>query len=583
MLKGISVSLGRQDVRRLTIVAAAVFASVFVVLAIIGVMGMFSPVPFWDMWDGGLAFYLATSSGDFGLWFAQHNEHRVVLSRLLFWLDYEVFGGMAVFLIVMNYVIVAMAVLLFWRIALARLAGEKDHRYLAAVVACFMTAWLYQWIQSENLGWSFQSQFFLAQLLPVLAFYLLHKSVPPDATVYPQPALLFFALACLTGIASAGTMANGVLALPLMTVYALIVRMRWWQVFCLAVVSMLILGLYFYDYYSPGHHGSLSEAILQTPLQLAFYIALYLGTPFYYLFGQALSGTIAAVSATFIMALVSLTCLYQGVRNPRANTLKLALVFGVVYLVGTAVGTGGGRLIFGVSQALSSRYSTPALMAWACILMLVLPGLWRTIRRFPLPGGVLIAALLGPMVTQQLKVLKPDPQLDHLASQRNVAGLALELRILDEAQINQVYPAAEPLLRRTAFMSQNNLAFFGAYPWRDLNQTIGTLAPSAHLPACSGNVDLAEVVPTDPSYIRVDGWLINNEERVIPELITITSPGGYIAGYALAGVPRADVADTIGSHAGRAGFRGYVRADLIEENIILIADKAPCELITDLP
>lgn len=580
MLKGISASLGRQDFRRFALFAAALLAAAFVGLAIIGVVGIFSPVPFWDMWDGGLAFYLATSSGDYGLWFAQHNEHRIVLSRLLFWLEYHVFGGMAVFLIVMNYVIVAMAVLLFWRIALARLAAKEDQRYLAALVACFTTAWLYQWMQFENLSWSFQSQFFLAQLVPVLAFYLLHKSVPPDATVYPRPALLFFGLACLTGIASAGTMANGVLALPLMTAYALLARMRWWQVFFLAVLSMLMLGLYFYDYYSPGHHGSISEAILQTPLQLAFYTALYLGTPFYYLFGQALPGTIAAVSATFIMAMVSLTCLYQGVRNPHANTLTLALVFGVIYLMGTAVGTGGGRLIFGVSQAVSSRYSTPALMAWACILMLILPWLWRTVRRFPLPASVVVTALLALMLTQQLKALSPPP---HVAAERNVAGLALELGILDEAQINLVHPAADSLVRRMAFVSQNSLAFFGAYPWRDLRETLGAATPSLHLPTCVGNVDVANIVPTDPSYIRIDGWLINNEERVVPELITIASNRGHIAGYALAGVPRPDVAAAIGPHASRAGFRGYVRADLIEETIILIADKAPCELIMDLP
>ncbi|MGD4365427.1 hypothetical protein QT713_22860, partial [Xanthomonas citri pv. citri] len=42
----------------------------------------FSPVPFWDMWDGGLGFYVRQMT-DVSQWWAQHNEHRIVLSRIL--------------------------------------------------------------------------------------------------------------------------------------------------------------------------------------------------------------------------------------------------------------------------------------------------------------------------------------------------------------------------------------------------------------------------------------------------------------------------------------------------------------------
>lgn len=579
MSKRISFPFSRQDSGLLIIIAAGLFAALFPIFAIIGVLGMFSPTPSLDMWDGGLGFYQATLSGDHSRWLAQHNEHRIVLSRMLFWLDYELFGGMTIFLIVMNYVIVAFAVILLWRIALARVACESDSRCMAFLVACFVTAWLYQWMQFENFAWSFQSQFFLAQILPLLAFYLLYKSVALVAMQDRVPASMYFILACLTGLACAGTMANGVLALPLMTAYALVVRMRWWQYCILALLTVLTLGLYFQNYVSPGHHGSVSEAILQHPLQLALYVAYYLGGPFYFLLGQTITGLIAAISSTVIMALVSFVCLCQCIKSPRTNALKLALVFTVIYLVGTALGTGGGRLIFGVGQALSPRYTTPALLAWVCILMLVLPWLQKVIRRFPLTSSGVIAVLAMLMLAQQSKALHPQ---FHRISDRNVAGLALELGVRDEEKLNDVYPSPDVLIPLAENASRENLAIFGAYPWRDLRQTMGTIATHSHLPGCIGSVDTATIVHTDSDYLRISGWLINNE-RIVPELIAITNTGGQIAGYALSGIPRPDVTDTIEHYSGRAGFQGYVRKDMVGSTVILVPDTDPCELVTDLP
>lgn len=580
MRQGMTELFGRKNTRQLTMIAATVFAALFVILAITGAVRMFSPVPFWDMWGGTLGFYIATQDGNSSIWWAQHNEHRIVLSRMLFWLDYKLFGGMSVFLIVMNFIIVAMAIILFWRVALARLAAEPARYRVAFIVCCFLTAWLYQWMQHENLGWAFQSQFFLAQFLPLLSFYLLHKSVSPASPDRPASTQLSFACACIVGVASAGTMANGVLALPLLTLYAIIVRLRWWQVLTLAVLTAVTLSLYFNNYTSPGYHGSISEAILEQPLQLVHFVALYLGTPFFYLFGQSASGSIAAVTSTAAMASITFTYLYLGLRNPRDNALQLALVSAIVYLVGTAAGTGGGRLIFGVYQAISYRYTTPALMAWACVLMLTLPWLLQTLRSYPRSSSGLILGLLSLMLIQQLGAARAQ---HNLVFNRNVAGLVLELEVRDETQIGSIYEMSDGLLRTAEVASRYNLTIFGAYPWRDLKETIGQPASVRRRPTCAGNIDLASPIDTDPAYLRVDGWLLNHAEQVVPELITITSAGGQIAGYALAGQPRPDVTDAIGSHAALAGFRGYIKADLANETVILLADKAPCELITDLP
>ena len=58
-------------------ILAGLFAVVMTVLAVIGAIRMYSPIPHWDMWDGTLQFYLDTQDGIASAWWRQHNEHRV--------------------------------------------------------------------------------------------------------------------------------------------------------------------------------------------------------------------------------------------------------------------------------------------------------------------------------------------------------------------------------------------------------------------------------------------------------------------------------------------------------------------------
>ena len=44
--------------------AAVIFASAFVSLVAVGMVKSYSPVPFWDMWDSYLGFYLRVEEGD---------------------------------------------------------------------------------------------------------------------------------------------------------------------------------------------------------------------------------------------------------------------------------------------------------------------------------------------------------------------------------------------------------------------------------------------------------------------------------------------------------------------------------------
>ena len=81
-------------------------AIIFISLAIYGGIQLYSPIPFYDMWDAYLNFYVQVNQGDIAYWWSQHNEHRIVLSRILFWIDIRFFQGRIWFLIVINYLLI---------------------------------------------------------------------------------------------------------------------------------------------------------------------------------------------------------------------------------------------------------------------------------------------------------------------------------------------------------------------------------------------------------------------------------------------------------------------------------------------
>ena len=538
----------------------AAFAIVMFMLAVIGGINSYSGVPYWDMWDGTLNFYLRISNGENSLWFAQHNEHRILLSRLLFWLDYAVFDGLSYFLIGMNYVLMAFAIFIFWkfselqcRINLPPLPSHCSK--VALLFSFFITAWLSQWMQWENLAWGFQSQFFLAQSVPLLAFYCL------AASTLQHHSRLFFCGAILLGFLSLFTMANGVLALPLLTAVSAIIRSGWKRTGLLASVTVLGILFYFGDYHTPGNHASITDTLRNQPLQLMQYVALYLGSPFFALAGEGRNGLIAASISGVALMLLSALRLFIEIRAKRINPVTLALLGYLLYLGGTAVGTGTGRIVFGVAQAVSFRYTTPALMAWAALLLLYLPMLSNYIKRYRtvmIPGLVLVCVFL---LWRQIPALYPQHQK---IFDRQVAALALELGVDDAQQINHVYVMNAGLLNIANQATENDLSVFGHYPLQGLREKwTDRFSPPSDSPICQGALDSVSTIEGEPDALRISGWVFNPVEESVPSRVIATDRLGRILGFALTGQPRPDVADAVHGSAGLSGFRGYIQ--LVEQ------------------
>lgn len=523
-------------------------------LAVQGAVLGYSPVPFWDMWDGYLGFYSRLASEPASLWWSQHNEHRIVVARALFWLDIAAFQGLGVFLLVVNYAAVAAGCWLFLLSLRERWPAAPGWAY------AFVAAWLFLWMQHDNLTWGFQGQFTLAFVFPLCAFLLLHVTARrAEASHVP------FAAAVAFGVLSVGTLANGVLALPLMTAFALIARMGRRRTVLLALLSAAAAAVYFADYVSPAQHGSLARALKETPLDVLRFLLLYLGAPFAVLFGSGAAAVEVGIAAGAAMIACCVTIAVKLLGNRARDTSSLALLAFMTYFGGTAIGTAGGRSIFGLEQALSSRYMTPSLMAWTALFVLLAPTIdrQRDNARTTLAAG--LAALLWPMMTLQLEAAKPR---DDVLLERRLAALALELEVRDARQVANVFPNVDWAMAIAEAPRARNLSIFGVSPYRDARERLHARldAPMEPGVTCTGFLDVAEQVDSsdgklaDPAYLRVRGWFHVFDRTPGAEALLVDEQG-VVLGMVLLGQPRPDVAAAVAAGAGHSGFRGYVDAE----------------------
>jgi hypothetical protein len=538
-------------------------AAIFWGLAVTGAVRAYSPVPYWDMWDGYLDFFVKVNSGDWSVWWAQHNEHRIFLARLLFWVDLAWFDGAGWFLLMVNYVLLGLVCFVFLMV----LKEDCPSRY--RFFGPFLVIWLSSWSQENNLTWGFQSQFILAQLLPLYAFFMLHKTV-----VKGREGQWSFIAACCLGVLSLGSMANGVLVLPLMSVYAVAVRLNWKRVAILVVLSCLGVLVYFYKYQAPAAHGSLLISLKEHPTDLIRYVLLYIGGPFSHIIGGHIGTLVAqAAGATLIACSVYLT--WYSIRNFAKSSLQLALLTFITYVGGTALGTAGGRLVFGLDQALSSRYATPALMAWAALFILIAPKAVRVVGPHRWRIWVPISVLCLAMLPMQLKAMQSQRAI---LFERNVAALALELGIKDQAQISQVFPSAEWALLLSKIPKSQNLSVFGISPIKDAFEIMGTKVD--HLDKthrlCVGSLDEVSTVSEDSDYLRIRGWAYDSDAQVKPLFGTLIGNNDRIVGIVLLGQPRADVAGAVDRKAEKSGFKGYVKVQFGTEQLRLLAGDRGC-------
>ena len=373
----------RRDLTRIAKIGAALLLLIAPAFISFNYIFRFAvDVPYWDAWQ------FVPLLGEFyegklplGLLTQQHNEHRIVLPRLLMLLlarltDYDTSAEMYA-----SWLMLCATVVVYFSVH-TRAFGT----YFSSVVAFAPIPWVVLTLrQYENLLWGWQIQVALAALLLVVTLFFIERSLA-------QPWR--FVLALLTAAGCTFSFGSGLVVWPTGVIQLLLLARRGMSAPRRnLVIGAWILGgtgclaLYFWGYQAPSGHPPFLRPF-QDPL--AFFVALcaVLGNPFT---GNATLAPI--IGAVTLASLIAVLLLAVGGRldwqkAPLAIPLITSSLFAALLMV-----IGRGR--FGIPELTISRYVT---LVVPCFVGAHMATLAIADRRSRLFLGAAIAFLAGMAV-----------------------------------------------------------------------------------------------------------------------------------------------------------------------------------------
>lgn len=537
--------------RTLGVALLALVAGLMLALLGIGIAHHHSPIPYWDMWNGGVLFYVQHLDGHLDAWWRFHNEHPNHLARVLFWCDFAFFGGQARMLVAAN-VLACLGVVGLFAWCTDRVCSALSWPQARWPVMLLLASWLLQWSQQENLVWAFQGVFFLAQWLPCAAFCVLATGVNRE---HDQDLRAWFWVWFL-GLLSWGTMANAIFTFPVLTLVAWRSGLPAKRLALLVFFSLLALAVYAFGsgvVRSDSMDRTWSGAVSWSARGM--HLVSLMGGP-----AKALgaSSSIAQCLGLLVLGLA----VYQGswlIRRADKGDVLDGLRGCVVYLVLTAVLTTIGRAQLGHEQAFSSRYQTPMLMLWAALLLLHLHLFrivlhWRWGRH--LMAGVIALSAVG-LLNRQALALEGQDAAHH---SREVAALAVELGVPDLPFTNLLYPDWPTLFEVASRARNHRIGPFARPQSRFRHEMLGQSISAQPGLACEAAGGIAITpIPDSNGFVRVEGWMKTMAPVFAGHTWFIVS-SGRVAGFAVAGRRDPEVTKLHGRAFARNGFTGYVRS-----------------------
>ena len=521
------------------------------------IMTNYSNVPYWDEWDSRLIMNPKLGDLTAGTLWQQHNEHRIVWSKILFYLDFQFFNGNSAPLLISGLIIVMITFSLFifyiWGLSSIRKISINDSFTLTAVIGIL----LFSTMQSENFFWAFQSQFFLAILLPLTTLLLGFRYIQTNNNK-------FFIFCWVASFSSMGTVASGLLISLCIVLMNILSRLEKRVILTSIGLAVIEFFLYFYRYKTPN--SSPVSVAIHHPVFILKYVVHYLSFPTTYL----VSGNNPAFS--FLAALiylsvvcVSLTRIYIK-RDIINNSVLVPAIMGI-YVLTTATISAGGRYQFGLAQSTASRYTTMSLVGWCCIAILCFELFKKRDSIWFMFIPILLGVLLLPQQTKGLSI--QDNQL----FDRKLAAIALELNIDDQATLGNIYPNATRVLSLSKVLINNHQSIFGDPIVFGAKALIGRHIDLRTVGTCIGHVDTNTPIAGQTSWRQISGWLYDSKFHRIPKIALEVDSTGMVIGYGLSGMLRPDVANAIDKHAKFSGYALYSNSQSIFE--IVGYDESP--------
>lgn len=499
-------------------------AAVFVAATLVNVFCLAStwhPMPLLDSWESIADYQEYLAHGlDWTQIFALHNEHRIAPSKLLTLLDYRFFAGTGLLLVATNVVLsILSADILCVHSGVDSADAPPVLRLLFAAAIGTSVA------QIANLVWAFQTSWYFALFLSMLAFRAYQRGAHVGS---PVRSGTWTVAAWTLGVAATFSNANGQLVWPVLLVIGFAMRRRWRVQLASAALGACVIALYFHGYRAPPQHPPLTRA-LHEPLDLARFVAVYATNAI------QIVGVRAQVIIGAVLVLGSLVWTLRSVaQRVDAATGRVFAGAVLLFLLATASITAVGRLgLGGHEYADSSRYVSYGLFLLVAAALLLAAHVPHAVLR----RRVLLGSWTALVVVATWTGLAGAPY----AEARYMRQVLLDASACDAVRacpddvLFRVYPDAPRARERLSFLRAYRLAPYAPHVARRVPER--ALLPLPHvrdLAACEGRIDAVDAMRDGTRQLR--GWMIwPGERRRLPDAIGVyTLDGARLGGGGLA-------------------------------------------------
>lgn len=505
----------------------------------------YSPVPFADFWSQfpflERAFGGNLRIGD--LW-AQANEHRILLPRLEFLLEYGLFGGTYVFLFSM---IAASCLALAAAIA-AVVWLETGDKLLTWGAFCVSAIATMSPVNVENFTWAYQVQFVQVFLFAALAIIAVVVAARRSSSIWVGTC-------ALAAVAASYSLANGLLvwAIVLLLAFALGLALRATGI--LALVGALTVFSYLW------HLNFTTRGNLSHPIGMLRYVAVYLGS------ALRETGT-AGAGALGVAGLVGFAILVAVAWKQRAGgSLTTPVGAGAaLFSLLTAIETASGRLDKGLSLALSSRYAIASVLFWLGLLLGFLTPFRERARRWSWSGTAYLGTAACTAFVISVTALPSRSSLHAIVAGKELTVAAFRVGV-DDPHGTVTGPAtSEQIADALSWLRSRKLG-----PWAPdgmVDHQRFTFPVAANLPTCRGGVESVEPVS---GGLRVRGWLAPPGDDPDSGDVALLYGDGSPAGLGRVGTYRKDVKSTGAAASSWTGFSAYARGHVVPHTVVLLS------------
>jgi hypothetical protein len=561
---GARLNLSRRLDLALSILAAAIALWVLITTVII-IQNAYFPIPLFDGWDHWRLYLLYGKYSSF--LFVQHNEHRIALARVFFYIDHSFFRARSAFVIICNSLIQALTGYFLYQ--LLHLSGVK-RRDTLVLFGSFIACCLFSSQQFTNLTWAFQIQFVAVYCTAVGSILALQYAASKQAS-RQKTRLFYFSLACFLAVLSTYSMANGLILWPILVLLSFWLQMPRSFGVALMAGTVIMSILYLWDYHSPGQTAKPMESVLHHLPTLFTFSATYLGAPIDPLaslvlrhFGIASDSARLVSAATFGAAgalAVALLANVLGRGRLRRQPAHIALLHVLFFILATSVLVGMGRVNFPLIEAMTSRYVTPAMVFWVALVSLVwsFATPWLEAQpgvRAAAKTALVLAILLGVGAHQNKWI---QYSKDYAATVGD-AQAAVAAGVYDQAEWHVAYHTPTEMFGPIHYLARNQLSVFSEEWTQWTGLQVASRFVIGQADACLGHFDESNIVATGfmPGS-RVSGWAWDVRASRGPKSVVLVDQDSRIAGVARNIVSRPDVAAGVPSlKTDRVGWRGYI-------------------------